>query len=53
LGPMTYGLVTWMSAGNHRLGILVTGLFFLLGLALLGRVDLVRGQTASRATLSH
>jgi UMF1 family MFS transporter len=53
IGPMTYGLVTWWSAGNHRLGILSTGLFFVLGLILLGRINLVRGQTASGATLSH
>ncbi len=53
IGPMTYGVVTWWSAGNHRLGILSTGLFFVLGLILLGRINLVRGQTASRMTLTH
>jgi len=29
---MTYGLVTWLSGGNHRMAILSTGLFFVLGL---------------------
>jgi UMF1 family MFS transporter len=43
VGPLTYGLVTWLTHGNHRLAILVTGLFFVGGLALLKRVDLVRG----------
>lgn len=43
VGPVTYGLVTWLTEGNHRLAILSTGGFFLLGLALLRRVDLVRG----------
>lgn len=43
VGPLTYGLVTWLTAGNHRLAILVTGLFFVGGLLLLSRVDLARG----------
>lgn len=42
VGPLTYGLVTWVTQGNHRLAILVTGLFFVAGLALLGRVDAPR-----------
>lgn len=43
IGPLTYGLVTWATGGNHRLAILVTGLFFAGGLALLSRVDMARG----------
>jgi UMF1 family MFS transporter len=43
VGPLTYGLVTWFTGGNHRLAILVTGLFFVAGLVLLARVDLKRG----------
>ena len=43
IGPLTYGLVTWATDGNHRLAILVTGLFFVGGLALLSRVDMARG----------
>ena len=35
IGPITYGMVTWLTDGNHRLGILVTGMFFVLGLLLL------------------
>lgn len=49
VGPLTYGLVTWLTAGNHRLAILVTGLFFVGGLILLTRVDMARA--ASRAML--
>ncbi len=48
-GPVTYGLVTWATGGNHRLAIAVTGLFFLLGLALLRQVDVARGQQAAQA----
>lgn len=43
VGPLTYGLVTWMTLGNHRLAILVTGVFFVGGLLLLSRVDMARG----------
>lgn len=43
IGPLTYGLVTWVTHGNHRLAILVTGLFFVGGLILLSRVDMARG----------
>ncbi|MEY4083510.1 MAG: hypothetical protein RL483_879 [Pseudomonadota bacterium] len=38
LGPLAYGLVTWLSDNNHRLAIGLTGLFFLGGLVLLRRV---------------
>jgi UMF1 family MFS transporter len=47
VGPVTYGLVTWVTGGNHRLAILSTGLFFLLGVALLTRVDVARGEAAA------
>lgn len=43
IGPLTYGLVTWLTQGNHRLAILITGVFFVAGLLLLARVDLARG----------
>jgi len=47
LGPLTYGAVTWMSGGNHRLAILVTGGFFVVGLALLFGVNVQRGRSAA------
>jgi MFS transporter, UMF1 family len=43
LGPVTYGLVTWATAGNHRVAIVSTALFFVLGLALLRPVNVERG----------
>jgi UMF1 family MFS transporter len=48
LGPITYGLVSWISAGNHRLAILITGSYFLVGLALLAGVNARRGHRAAR-----
>ena len=53
LGPMTYGLVTWLTGGEHRIAIISTGLFFVLGLLLLARVDVARGvATAGRSGVS-
>lgn len=49
VGPLTYGLVTWVTGGNHRLAILTTGLFFVLGLVLLRRVDVERGARRARS----
>jgi MFS transporter, UMF1 family len=43
LGPVTYGLVTWATAGNHRVAIVSTALFFVLGWLLLRPVDVQRG----------
>jgi MFS transporter, UMF1 family len=46
-GPLTYGLVTWIFAGNHRLGIFATGLYFVVGLILLSGIDVERGRRAA------
>ncbi|MBX3605181.1 MAG: MFS transporter, partial [Piscinibacter sp.] len=48
VGPLTYGLVTWMTGGNHRLAILSTALFFVLGLVLLAPIRVERGIAAAR-----
>ena len=44
LGPLTYGAVTWITGGNHRLAILLTGIFFVLALVVLAFVDERRGR---------
>ncbi|HUH88326.1 MAG TPA: MFS transporter, partial [Pusillimonas sp.] len=43
VGPLSYGLVTWITGGNHRLALLITGLFFIAGLLVLARMDFARG----------
>ena len=48
-GPLTYGAVTWIFGGNHRLAILATGIFFVIGLLLLLKVDVERGREAALA----
>jgi MFS transporter, UMF1 family len=49
-GPLTYGAVTWIFAGNHRLGIFATGVYFVIGLALLLGIDVERGRRAALAS---
>lgn len=47
LGPVTYGVVTWVTGGNHRFAMLVTGVFFVIGMAILGGLDVKRGRSAA------
>jgi len=49
IGPMTYGLVTLITAGNHRIAILSTGIFFVIGLLILSRINVPRGIAAAAA----
>jgi UMF1 family MFS transporter len=44
LGPLSYGAVTWITGGNHRLAILITGVFFVAALVILAGVDERRGR---------
>jgi UMF1 family MFS transporter len=50
LGPLTYGLITWLSDGNQRLAIGSTSLLFILGWLLLIPVDVERGRLAARSS---
>ena len=47
LGPLTYGAVSWISGGDHRLAILITGSYFVIGLILLLGIDAARGHEAA------
>ena len=47
LGPVTYGVVTWITLGDHRFAMLVTGAFFVVGLGILGGLDVARGRRAA------
>lgn len=44
LGPLSYGLITWLSGGNQRIAIGSTSLLFVIGLMLLIPVNVARGQ---------
>lgn len=47
LGPVTYGLVSWISGGDHRLAMLISGSYFIIGLAILMSVNIRRGRAAA------
>ncbi|MDH3311338.1 MAG: MFS transporter [Gammaproteobacteria bacterium] len=47
IGPLVYGLVTYLTHGNHRQALLATSGFFVAGLLLLATVDERRGRTAA------
>jgi len=47
IGPLVYGLVTYLTHGNHRQALLATSGFFVAGLLLLATVDERRGRAAA------
>lgn len=47
VGPITYGAVSWISSGDHRLAMLITGVYFVIGLAILMSIDVRRGREAA------
>ncbi|MDF1582254.1 MAG: MFS transporter [Methyloprofundus sp.] len=47
VGPLSYGVVNFLTQGDHRQALLSTLLFFVLGLLLLARVDENRGKLAA------
>ncbi|OGT06637.1 MAG: MFS transporter [Gallionellales bacterium RBG_16_57_15] len=46
-GPLTYGAATWLSGGDHRQALLITGSYFVIGLILLSGVNAARGRRAA------
>lgn len=49
VGPLCYGCITWISGNDHRLAILSTGGFFVIGLLALLPINILRGQRQSQA----
>jgi UMF1 family MFS transporter len=47
VGPLSYGLINYWSNGDHRLSLLSTLAFFIVGLALLSKVNESRGKVNS------
>ena len=47
VGPLAYGAVTWLTAGNQRIAILSTAVLFVAGLLLLWPIDVRRGREAA------
>ncbi|MGR9046053.1 MAG: MFS transporter [Gammaproteobacteria bacterium] len=49
-GPLSYGVVNYLSHGDHRQSLLSTLAFFVVGLLLLSRVNEKRGKSAASET---
>ena len=49
-GPLTYGVGTWLTGGDHRLAMLVVGAYFVIGLVILAGVRVRRGRRAALRT---
>ena len=47
VGPLTFGLITWLTDGNQRLAMGCTAVFFVGGLLLLTQVNMARGVRAA------
>ncbi len=47
IGPLLYGLITFITAGDHRLALLSTCIFFIAGLIILFSVNEKRGIAAA------
>ena len=48
LGPLTYGVASWVTRGDHRQALLITGGYFVAGLWTLRRVRAARGHRAAQ-----
>jgi MFS transporter, UMF1 family len=51
IGPLMYGAITWMTSGNQRIAIASTTVLFVMGLLVLTRVNVQRGQAAALGQL--
>ena len=49
VGPLSYGAIAYATAGNQRLAVLVTLVYFVAGLGVLLTVNEQRGRTAAVA----
>jgi len=47
IGPLSYGVITWMTGGNQRIAILSTAVLFIAGLLMLLPIDMRRGREAA------
>jgi len=48
IGPLTYGVSSWLSGGDHRRALLISGSYFVAGLWALRGVQAARGHRAAR-----
>ena len=49
VGPLTFGAVLYLTDNNYRLGMMITGGFFVIGLLLIASINIERGRAARRS----
>ena len=47
IGPLTYGIASWLTVGDHRQALLITGVWFVAGLWVLRGIRADRGRRAA------
>ena len=47
VGPLAYGVITWVTGGNQRVAVAATALLFVLGLLALMPINVQRGRAAA------
>ncbi len=47
VGPLTYGAVLYLTDNNYRLGMMITGGFFVVGLLIIASINIERGRRAA------
>jgi MFS transporter, UMF1 family len=47
VGPLTYGAVLYVTDNNYRLGMMITGGFFVVGLLIIASINIERGRRAA------
>ena len=47
IGPLTFGAVLLLTDSNYRLGMLITGGFFVIGLLWIATINIERGRSAA------
>lgn len=51
VGPISYGLITWLAGGNQRIAIVACSAFFVAGLLFLWPMGVQRGREAALASV--
>ena len=52
LGPVFYGLIVWLTEGQQRMALAFVGVFFMIALGILSRIDMQRGVNAAMVSAS-
>jgi len=50
IGPLSYGFITYITQGDHRLALLSTTVFFVIGIILLYTIDEKRGMLSAHSS---